>query len=84
MQDQLADIKKEVKENKEQLNSLMMLPQKTEYIVSDVKKELIKIIEAQAIENKGEIKELRSYIHTLHSDIQSNLSKITKLQNAKG
>ena len=46
-----------------------MLPKKTEYMVSEMKADLVKTVEKSRELNLGDIKELKSYIHTLHGDI---------------
>lgn len=51
------------------MNSIMMIPQKTDYTIDEQKKVMLKEIEKVRVECASDIKELRSYIHTLHTDI---------------
>ena len=39
---QLKDVEKEMKEQRELMNSIMMLPKKVEYLVDEAKKEINK------------------------------------------
>ena len=59
--------------------SIVMIPKKTEYMISEVKSELKKQVEDATIANKGQIKELNDYINTLHVEVQTGLAKVKKI-----
>lgn len=61
------------------MNSIMILPEKTTYLISEVKIDLVKQILDQTTAYKGEIKELKDYINTLHAEVQIGLTKIKKI-----
>ena len=49
--------------------SIVMIPKKTEYMISEVKSELKKQVKDATIANKGQVKELNDYINTLHVEV---------------
>lgn len=59
---QLKDVEKEMKEQRELMNSIMMLPKKVEYLVDEAKKEINKKNEDLKMDCAGNLKELRDYI----------------------
>lgn len=63
------------------INSLMVIPKKTEYLVDEVKKELNNCLEDAKKENRSEIRELRDYIHALHKDVTAGLASIQKIKS---
>ena len=80
---QLEELQKEMTEQKEIMNSLMMIPKKTEYLIYEVKKELTQTLQDSKKESLSEIKELRDYIHTLHTEVSSGVSSIKKMKEQK-
>ena len=51
-----------MKEQRELMNSIMMLPKKVEYLVDEAKKEINKKNEDLKMDCAGNLKELRDYI----------------------
>ena len=56
-----------------------MMPEKTKYLIGEIKIDLDKQILDQRTAYKGEIKELKDYINTLHAEVQIGLTKIKKI-----
>ena len=71
---QMDELTKELGEQKEIINSLLVGPKKTEYLVGEVKKELLAVHSVLRKEMDSDMRELRNYIHTLHTDVQANLT----------
>ena len=59
----------------------MILPQKTEYLFDELKKELNLTLENAKKENMSENRELRNYVLTLHKEVSSGLSSIQKIKS---
>ena len=80
---QLSQVEKEMKEQRELMNSIMMMPKKVEYLVEEAKKDLVARIANVASESQGNVKELRDYIQTLHSEILQSVAIVKKIKDSK-
>ena len=79
MKKQVALIIKEHAEQRDIMNSLMMMPKKAEYLVTEAKKELVKMMSKVKVEYESEMKELKSYMQTLHTDISASVYIVKQL-----
>lgn len=62
------------------MNSLMMIPKKSEYLMDEVKKEILEAIVQIKSEYQSDIKELSSYMQTLHTDMQASETNVQQLR----
>ena len=62
MKKQVALIIKEQAEQKIIINSLMMMPKKAEYLVTEAKKKLVKMMNNVKVQYESEMKELKNYM----------------------
>ena len=65
------------------MNSIMMMPKKVEYLVEEAKKDLVARIAHVASESQGNVKELRDYTQTLHSEILQSVAIVKKIKDSK-
>ena len=71
MQEAIEALKEKVNEQEQQMKDVLIVPQRMEYKADGLRADLKKDLEAMRAQNASELKQLETYIQTLHNDIQA-------------
>ena len=81
--DKINEVVEEQTAQRELINALQVLPEKTEYLNEKNKKDLVEMLEITKKENKSEIQEFRDYVNSLHTDIQFGVTQLKAVKEMK-
>ena len=71
VQDKYDDLKHRLQDQEEKIKDVLIVPKRMEYKIDGLRSELKEQLEQFRSKNAGELKQMETYVQTLHSDLQA-------------